>query len=267
MKHKLITIALFAVFANSLFALPKTSNSLITNSNAKSVSANKSSIDTGIKLESVKNSNISTNVNAGNISANNANLNIGNVSVESVNNSNIKTSVSAGNISANNANLNIGNVNAKNIKNSDIKTNINLGNVSKQRGSFNYGSVKSSGGKEPSKYQSKFNNETNIGTVTVDDNVKNVDIETNFGGNATNKFIAKRKAKMYEDNDGVDKRGVKHVYVDKKEFKDADRNNKSVGNTNLTKEKGRNKIKKVSTFVDTGKRKNNSSDDDEEEEW
>ena len=265
MKYKLITIALFAVFANSLFALPKTSNLLITNTEAKSVTANRATINTGIKFQKIKNSNISTRVNAGNISANNANLNIGAVSANNIRNSNIKTSVSAGNINAKNANVNIGNVKANSIRNSKIETNINLGHVNKNNGTYNYGTVRSSNAKQDSKYQNRFSNETNIGTVTVDGNIKNLDIETNFGGNATNKFKARRKAKMYADNDGVDKRGIKHVFVDKKEFKDADRNNRSVGNTKLNRSNKR-KIKGVSTFVNTGIQKKRSSDDDEEED-
>ncbi len=220
-----ITITLYlliAICANSLFALPKTSNSQInTDVNAKSVDVNRSTANIGnIKLESAKNAKLSTNV-------------------------------TGGNISARNATINVGSINLKNAKNAKIKTEVHIGNE-RYKKDTNIGTVTNT----------IDDSKQNIGTVAIENGVRTKEISTQVGGGFSDKLKAKSKAKAYEENDGVDARGIKHIYVSNNELRKS--KNKSIGNVKIKKG---GKAKGASVFIDNKKRGKKKSNDDDDDDW
>jgi len=202
-------------------------------------------------LPQISNTVIKTRTQADSINVKGAETNVGNVSIQgNANNAEITTNVSAGNITTK-KNANIGNISVKKIKNAKLTTKVILGNESFKK-NISIGTISTGS-----------SSEQNIGTISIENGARIKEASTQVGGSFTDKIKAKHKAKLYSDNDGVDARGIKNVYVSKKEYKKAMRKKQSIGNVKLNK-----KDKGANVFVETGKRSKKSSDEDDEDgEW
>ncbi|HBC89133.1 MAG TPA: hypothetical protein DCZ94_19515 [Lentisphaeria bacterium] len=222
---------------------------------------NFSDVNTGVRIDdaNVLNSKIQTNTEAKKIEANNSQISTG-VNVTGAVNSDIRTNVAADNITARDSIVNIGTVKGD-VSNKKITTDVNVGNVDAVKEQINIGNVTIDDkiGSKSKVFTRQPNIDppspgaddlTRIGNVTIESGrVKEVNVKVGDSGisGMGDKIRERNQARVFSKDEGVDPSGTKHVYVDDRERRDAERDKEDVGN--VTIDKG-SKVKKVNVYVD-----------------
>lgn len=203
-----------------------------------------------------------------------------------IRNSEVNLDVNVGEIkAAGKTNINVGSVDSGKsgtISNMKINTEVNADSINAKRNDLNVGNVNMGGRGGASDLTGhgitahRGAQTDNIGNVTVEGGrVK--EVTTVVGGDFTDKIKERNKSNTLADNDGVDGRGVKHVYVGRDDIKEAEADKRrgegpiSLGNTTVGGAEGGN-VKKVKTFVEAagkalggGRNKSGSKDSPSEE--
>ena len=209
-----------------------------------------STVNTGVKVDgaTITDSSVSSTTSGGSINAYNSSINTG-TRLSGAEGSNISSNVSYGGISAENSTVNIGSITGS-AQGKDVSTNVGIAGVKARNETINIGNVNlNSGGGGRSSSDLSFERKksgTSIANVNVeDDDVDEVNVTVGDAGKLSDKIKTRHKAKVYEENDGVDASGTKSVFINKKERREAEKEGSGVGNVNI--EKGSD-VKKVNVY-------------------
>ncbi len=223
-------------------------NSEVRSDFSGNINAFGSTVNTGVKVDgaAISDSTISSSTSGGTINAVNSSVNTG-TRLSGAEGSNISSNVSYGGISAENSSVNIGSITGS-ADGTDVSTNVGVGLVKARNESVNIGNVNlnSGGGGDSGLSFKKQKSGTSVANVNVEsDDVDEVNVTVGDAGKLSDKIKTRHKAKVYEDNDGVDAAGTKSVYVDRKERRKAEREGGSAGDVTIDEDSD---VKKVNVY-------------------